>query len=814
MRRIRAMRGMGLVTALVVLVTGCGPDATGTPTTPTPTSAPTASAAAEGATAHELPAGKTRVGSEKLVDRRHRLGLAADTLDQVKTNAGPPKTATEIYKAAAPATVIIRVGGGLGTGVIIDPAGWVLTNHHVIAAGKAEDFRYKANILLGKLSKDTGAMERTDKEYEAEVYKADKLRDLALLKIVDPPKKLPAVKIAAAKPAPGNSVVALGHAGAGMLWALKSGQISAMGKLSEALAQLASFKDDEAGRKARKAFKKYIDSKNLGMVIQSTCSILPGDSGGPLLNSRGELIGLNVFTNSDRKTGGLLSFHVHLNEVKRFAADRPKRPRQLLPDPWLEGGGDLSYEDADLDGSVDVLLMQGRKPCTFCPRQSTAVFFDADQNSFVGKSKLPDLNDVFDKRDFDAEAVYLQLERNVLIWYDTDNDGTFDTLLYDEGTRGITKAGYRIAKDGSLSRDDSWTSTKPFKPALFKDQALHQRFARIARAAFPARYTDAPGPMSDSLPDPIGKFGAAQTGDLNRDGRPDAIDVTCPFSKRLLIDADQSFVPGLSMRFQMAKADRKSFDAEVAIVSQATQMWVFYDTDDDNRFDLALHSPGARVYVAASAWRLDASGGKTPAPEHIGRKLIRPDLLGQKDHAEGARSMVQRGLLAIMSAKDGDGLSSFPDPVKDHRGTGMQLLDIKAAPKTVVAIVGRGSDGYLLDLDRSSGLFGPRDKIDITKRVKDGKFDAEFAYFQRNGLAWTFYDTDMRPGYDLVLVSLKPASGKVDAAFTVAADGSVKHDAALATGALVRPGAFKSPALQARMKTLATELFADAMIEK
>jgi len=144
----------------------------------------------------------------------------------------------------------------------------------------------------------------------------------------------------------------------------------------------------------------------------------------------------------------------------------------------------------------------------------------------------------------------------------------------------------------------------------------------------------------------------------------------------------------------------------------------------------------------------------------------------------------------------------------------MQLLDIKAAPKTVVAIVGRGSDGYLLDLDRSSGLFGPRDKIDITKRVKDGKFDAEFAYFQRNGLAWTFYDTDMRPGYDLVLVSLKPASGKVDAAFTVAADGSVKHDAALATGALVRPGAFKSPALQARMKTLATELFADAMIEK
>ena len=174
--------------------------------------------------------------------------------------------------------------------------------------------------------------------------------------------------------------------------------------------------------------------------------------------------------------------------------------------------------------------------------------------------------------------------------------------------------------------------------------------------------------------------------------------------------------------------------------------------------------------------------------------------------------MVQRGLLAIMSAKDGDGLSSFPHPVKDHRGTGMKLLDIKGAPKTVVAIVGRGSDGYLLDLDRSSGLFGPRDKIDITKRVEDDKFDAELAYFQRNGIAWAFYDTDLRPGYDLVLVSLKPATGKVDAAYTVAADGTVKHDPGKAKGALVRPAAFKSPVLKARMKILATELFADAMV--
>ena len=40
---------------------------------------------------------------------------------------------------------------------------------------------------------------------------------------------------------------------------------------------LAQFKDDEDGRTAKKAFQEYVNSKNLGMVIQSTCTVLPGD---------------------------------------------------------------------------------------------------------------------------------------------------------------------------------------------------------------------------------------------------------------------------------------------------------------------------------------------------------------------------------------------------------------------------------------------------------------------------------------------------------------------------------------------------------
>lgn len=796
----------GLLLA-VWMMTACGPSGheAKTPEADRGPSAESSDAAAQTEIGKEH-----RVGAAKLVDRRSHVALAADNLDQVKTTAPPPKTSADIYKAVAPATVIVRVAGGIGSGVVIDPDGWVLTNHHVIASGGVEDFKYEATVLLGTLSKRTGAMERGDKEYKAEVYKADKLRDVALLKIVDPPKNLPSVTLAKDNPTPGTEVVALGHAGAGMLWALKSGQISALGKLSEALAQLASFSDDDEGQKAAETFRKFMDRQSLGLIIQSTVNVLPGDSGGPLLNKRGELVGLNVFARKDPKTGGLLSFHVHRNELAAFVKDRPARPAQLVPDPWLEGGGDMSLEDADLDGKVDVLMLQGRKPCAFCPRQSTAVFIDADQNSFEGKPIPKDLNEVYEARAFDAEAVYLQIEKNVYVWYDSDDDGTFDRLLYDEGTTGLVSSGYAIGKGGSLDRKPDLSRTKPFQAGLFESDGIDKRFARITHAAFPARYTDAPEPMTSTLPDPIGVAGHSIAGDLDEDGTLDAIHTTNPFSKRLLIDTDQTTVAPLGSIFELGEVDRAKIDPEIAVVSQSTHMWIYYDRDDDGAFDLVLHTPGTRVYAVTEAWTLDASGSKTPAPEHVGRMLFRPALLNDTQGPRLAK-MVEKGLLAIMCAED-DGLGSFPHPIDDHRGTSVEIMELPVAKRAVITLIGYGSDGYLLDLDQSSGLFGSKDAIDIGKRVEDGKIDAEFAYFHRNGVAWAYYDTDATPGYDVVLVSLEPSKGTTDAAFTISGQAAT-HDPALSKGRLVRPSLFKTALLKQRLTKLANDLFADEMVE-
>ncbi len=762
---------------------------------------------------HQIGDGQ-RVQSNKLIDRRARSGLAPDTLDLVKSASGPPKSAKDVYRAVAPATVIVRVPGGLGSGFILNKDGWVVTNHHVIASGDQEDFKVKASVMLGTLSKKTGAMERGDKVYTAWVHKADKLRDLALLKIENPPADLPFVNIAKKNPVPGDKVTAIGHAGAGMLWAIKAGEISALGKLSEHLATLAQFKEDDESKKAKELFKKRLDKQNLGVVIQSTAAILPGDSGGPLVNQAGEIVGVNAFSNRDRRTGGLLNFHVHLDEVRKFLKKYPKKPTSLLPDPWKDGGGDAKFDDADLDGKADVLYMKGRRPCMFCPRDSSVVFVDVDQDSYTGRS-LPQLSQVYEKRDFDAEMVVLQLKRKAFAWYDTDNDGKWDVLLYDENMNGRTTTAYKIGKNGELTKDSSKSSGRDVRPSLFSDPEKRARLGRISTAVFAARMRESSVGPGGSLPRPIGATGNGTTRDLNKDGQADAVTLSTPFSSRFLLDLDQNFAPLLPRSFDGAKLSqgKTTVDAEVSVVSQGQHMWVYYDTDDDGTFDLVMHTPGSRVYVATEAWTLDAKMNKTAAPEHIGRKLIRPGVFSKSGTFEKAlKTMSGSILLSIFSAKDDDGLGTFPDPIKDHRGTGARLLSLKAGKKRVVAVKGYGSDVYLFDLDGHSFRNKPVNKIDARRALLDGKIDSEFAYFQRSGVAWTFYDTKNagKGKYDVVLVSLKPRGGKADHGFRISG-GKATLAPTLRGKPLVVPSLFKG-ANKRSLAKLAKEVFRSSMV--
>jgi serine protease Do len=139
---------------------------------------------------------------------------------------------------------------GLGTGFIIDPAGYIVTNNHVV------DGADQIKVVL-----------QDQRELEAKVVGRDPQTDLALLKVKSD-KPLPAVTLGkSADLKVGEWVVAIGNP-FGLDHTVTAGIVSAKGRV--------------------------IGSGPYDDYIQTDASINPGNSGGPLLNMRGQVVGINT----------------------------------------------------------------------------------------------------------------------------------------------------------------------------------------------------------------------------------------------------------------------------------------------------------------------------------------------------------------------------------------------------------------------------------------------------------------------------------------------------------------------------------------
>ncbi len=172
-----------------------------------------------------------------------------------------------------------RPSASLGSGFIISSDGYVLTNAHVVDG---------ANVVTVKL---------TDKrEYKAKVVGADKQSDVAVLKI--DAKDLPTVKIGDPRQSKvGQWVVAIGSP-YGFDNTVTSGIISAK--------------------------SRSLPDENYTPFIQTDVPVNPGNSGGPLFNLQGEVIGINSMIYS--QTGGFqgLSFAIPINEAVKVKDDLVK----------------------------------------------------------------------------------------------------------------------------------------------------------------------------------------------------------------------------------------------------------------------------------------------------------------------------------------------------------------------------------------------------------------------------------------------------------------------------------------------------------
>ena len=170
---------------------------------------------------------------------------------------------------------------GSGTGFLISADGLILTNRHVASAGDEKTVEYR--IILN-----------TGKQYYAQLIGKDPINDLAVLKIFD--KNLPYVQLGDSdKLQIGTTVVAIGNALGRYQNSATKGIVSGLGRNIEA--------SDQSGNTA----------ETLDNVIQTDAEINLGNSGGPLIDLDGNIMGINVAID---QVGSAIGFAIPINDAK------------------------------------------------------------------------------------------------------------------------------------------------------------------------------------------------------------------------------------------------------------------------------------------------------------------------------------------------------------------------------------------------------------------------------------------------------------------------------------------------------------------
>jgi S1-C subfamily serine protease len=224
----------------------------------------------------------------------------------------------ELYREVEPSVVAIQtyvvspraVGGGSGSGFILDQQGHIVTNEHVVADAD-----------------DVIVVFYDGYQAHATVLGTDVDSDLAILRVDELPDNVHPLPLGDSdRVVPGEWVVAIGNP-FGLQNTITFGIVSAVGRMIPA--RLGSF--------------------SIPQAIQTDAAINPGNSGGPLINLSGQVIGVNaqiVASGSTAANAGV-GFALPVNIVRRVAPVLMEGER--YPWPWLGITGT----------SVDLILAEG-----------------------------------------------------------------------------------------------------------------------------------------------------------------------------------------------------------------------------------------------------------------------------------------------------------------------------------------------------------------------------------------------------------------------------------------------------------------------
>jgi S1-C subfamily serine protease len=177
-----------------------------------------------------------------------------------------------VIEDAVKAVVTVRTDKSVGTGFIVDSSGYIVTNYHIIDGSEN-------SVEIVTYDRDT---------FDAELIGKDEVRDLALLKI---PGQYSSLELADSDNLQvGKKVIAIGNP-LGLTLTVTEGIVSALHR---------------------------VGPSGLDEYIQTDVSLNPGNSGGPLIDTQGKVVGINNF-----KIGGAesLGFSLESNVIRQQIND-------------------------------------------------------------------------------------------------------------------------------------------------------------------------------------------------------------------------------------------------------------------------------------------------------------------------------------------------------------------------------------------------------------------------------------------------------------------------------------------------------------
>lgn len=219
-----------------------------------------------------------------------------------------------VVKVSVRKSVELPTGRSLGSGIVYDVSGHIITNNHVV-----EDSQKTTVTFLDGTS------------YNAKVIGTDPYTDLAVIKVDVNPSLLHPLPIGDSSTLRvGDQVAAIGNP-FGLSGSMTSGIVSQLGRLLSTPGT-ASF--------------------SIPDVIQTDAAVNPGNSGGPLLNMKGQVIGINTAIQSGTGEFAGIGFAVPSNTVSKIVPILIKEGK--YKHPWLGiSGVDIDPDLADILGLQD-----------------------------------------------------------------------------------------------------------------------------------------------------------------------------------------------------------------------------------------------------------------------------------------------------------------------------------------------------------------------------------------------------------------------------------------------------------------------------